>query len=57
MRALLDLLREIEAAEDRLSELQHVLQDASLHLKILDPEHGGEELVKSFEVARTELLR
>jgi len=42
VRALLDLLLESEAAlrED-------VLQIASSRLKILDPEHGDEELINS----------
>ena len=52
MRALLDLLREIAAAEHLMRGLPSFLNDASSHLKILDPEHGEEELVKSFEVAR-----
>ena len=47
MRALLDLLRDNEAAEHLLPELASVLNDASLHLKILDPEHGDEELINS----------
>ena len=55
MRALLDLLRAIEAAEHDLCELQYILHDATSHLKILDPEHGDEELVKSFEVAKANL--
>ena len=57
MRALLDLLRDNEAAEYLVPELQDVLHDANSHLKILDSEHGDEELVKSFEVARAKLLR
>ena len=57
MRALLDLLRDTEAAEYRVAEWHSVLLDASSDLKILDPEHGDEELVKSMEVATAELLR
>ena len=57
MRALLDLLRDNEAAKFFVAELQSLLCVASSHLKILDPEHGDEELVKSMEVARAELLR
>ena len=58
MRALLDLLRDNEAVtEHHVSEWQFILQHASSHLKILDPEHGEEELVKSIEVARAKLLR
>ena len=48
MRALLDLLRENEAAVKTMPPLlQNVLQSATFHLKILDPEHGDEELIKS----------
>ena len=57
MRALLDLLRENEPAEHLVRGMQCVLQDASSHLKILDAEHGEEDLVKSMEVASAELLR
>jgi len=57
VRALLGLLRDNEAAEYEVSEVQKILRDASSHLKILDPEHGEEELVKSMEVARAKLLR
>ena len=52
VRALLDLL-----CEHHVSEWKFVLKHASSHLKILDPEHGEEELVKSMEVSRTKLLR
>ena len=56
MRALLDLLRENEAAvKTMLSLRQAVLREAISYLRILDPEHGEEELVKSFEVARANL--
>jgi len=55
VRALLDLLRDNEAPEYLVAELQGVLYIASSHLKILDPEHGEEELVKFFEVARANL--
>ena len=47
VRALLDLLRDIEPAECCVAELQSVLHDASRHLKILDPEHGNQELINS----------
>ena len=57
MRALLDLLRDNEAADDQLRQLQSMLQNASAGLKILDPVHGEEELVKSMEVAMDKLLR
>ena len=48
MRALLDLLRENEApGEAMLRRRQRLLQTTTSHLKILDPEHGDEELVNS----------
>ena len=48
MRALLDLLRENEAAVHTMLRLcQNVLQNASFHLKILNPKRGEEELIKS----------
>ena len=48
MRALLDLLRDNEeAAKSMLCLRQIILQNASRHLKILDPEHGDEELINS----------
>ena len=54
MRALLDLLRENEPTMRNFREFQELLSDGSLQLKILDPELGEEELIKSVaaEVAR-----
>ena len=55
MRALLDLLRENEAAvQDELKTLQYLLRLATSKLKILDPVSGEEELIKSMaaEVAK-----
>ena len=47
VRALLDLMRENEAAvKDISTSCRGVLQQASVHLKNLDPEHGEEELIK-----------
>ena len=57
MRALLDVLRDNQATEHDVYEWQLFMRDASSQLKILDPEHGEEELVKSMEVASAELLR
>ena len=57
MRTLLDLVCDNGAAEHEAPGWQLILQHASLHLRILDPEHGEEELVKSVEVARAKLLR
>ena len=55
MRALLDLIRDNEAAvQDLSSHCQKLLRDASEFLKILDPEHGGEELI---ELAAAELVK
>ena len=48
MRALLDLMRGNEAAvQDMSDQYRFLLHKASDHLKILDPEHGEEELIKS----------
>ena len=48
MRALLDLMRGNEAAVQEDSALcRHLLGEASFNLKILDPEHGEEELIAS----------
>ena len=48
MRALLDLMRDNEAAvQGSSSRCKSLLHDASVHLTILDPEHGEEELIKS----------
>ena len=45
MRALLDLLRDNEAAMQDLSDgCQTLLRVAGRELKILDPEHGAKEL-------------
>ena len=57
MRALLDLLRDNEADLHIVHEFPSILRDATLHLKILDPEHGEEELVESWKDARAKLLR
>ena len=46
VRALLDLLRGNEAAvQDVFLQCRNLLRAASAHLKILDPEHGEEELI------------
>ena len=47
VRALLDLMRGNEAVvQDMHSICLSLLGDASVHLKILDPEHGDEELIE-----------
>ena len=47
MRALLDLIRGNEAAvQDFSTHCKELLRDASVHLKILDPEHGKTELIE-----------
>jgi len=48
VRALLDLMRENgTAVRDNLTHCRQLLQGATSCLKILDPELGEEELVKS----------
>jgi len=47
VRALLDLLNENEAAVETVRHRHILLQTASGHLKILDPEHGDAELINS----------
>ena len=47
MRALLDLMRENGASvQAKLVQCRSLLQRASKHLQILDPELGEQELVK-----------
>jgi len=47
VRALLGLMRDNEAAANAMStQCQLLLRDASVHLKILDPEHGEKELIE-----------
>ena len=55
MRALLDLLRDNEAAVKDASALSEFLLAAGRHLKILDPEHGDEELIMSMAVVYAKL--
>ena len=48
MRSLLDLMRDNTAVVQAISErCKQILFEASSHLKILDPELGEEELIKS----------
>ena len=48
VRALLDLMRDNEAAvQDMSTQCRSVLSEVRVHLKILDPEHGEEALIKS----------
>jgi len=59
VHALLDLMREFGASvQTNLVHCQCLLQKASTHLKVLDPELGKEELVKSVaaELARVTAL-
>jgi hypothetical protein len=35
------------AVQDFSTQCRNLLDEASFHLKILDPEHGGEELIAS----------
>jgi len=58
VRALLDILHENEAAvKSKHCLYQRVLQNASSHIKILDPEHGEEELVNSVAAELAKLMR
>ena len=56
MRALLDLVRDNEATTGNVSTCcGHILDDACLHLTILDPDVGDEELIKAVETELTRL--
>ena len=56
MRALLYLMRENEAAVQKLAAAcAAVLKSANLHLSILDPEVGEEELIKAVAAALAKL--
>ena len=72
MRALLDVIRENEVQVQKMAEgvavaflfdnsYRHkaagVLKQASLYLKVLDPELGDEELIKAVAVELAKLLR
>ena len=55
MRALLAFLRENEArVQEAIGQCVHILDEATKHLQILDPELGDEELIESVaaELAR-----
>ena len=56
VRALLDLVRENEPAGQKRIHCHSVLRVASFRLKILDPEHGEEELVKSVAAEMAKLV-
>ena len=56
MRTLLDLMRGNEAAvQDMYTQCRCLLDEVSENLKILDPEHGEEELIKSVAAALAKL--
>ena len=56
MRALLDLMRENEARLQNVAALcANILEHASEHLTILDPEVGDEELIKAVAAALANL--
>ena len=56
VRALLDLMRENEAAvQDESVRCITLLNNASVHLNILDPEHGEEELIELVAAALAKL--
>ena len=52
--ALLDLMRDNEATVAKVST-RHILQHASEHLTILDPDVGDEELIKAVAAALARL--
>ena len=55
---MLDLVRENRAqVQDMAGACRQILQDASADLKILDPELGEKELIKSWEVELARLRR
>ena len=59
VRALLDLMRANESALKIVAEACHeLLERASFHLKVLDPEVGEEELIQAVaaELARLRAL-
>ena len=56
MHALLDLMRDNEAALYAVSDrCQEMLRDEVSKLKILDPEHGEEELIELVAAALAKL--
>ena len=56
VRALLDLMREYEAREQTVAVgCAGVLESASQHLTILDPEVGEEELIQAVAAALANL--
>ena len=58
MRALLDLMRENEAAvQDLSSQCRQLLGKASKHLQILDPVHGDEKLIELVAAELAKLSR
>jgi hypothetical protein len=58
VRALLTLMRENEAAVQNMSDrCQGLLNYASLHLKVLHPELGEEELIQSVAAEMAKLVQ
>ena len=60
MRALLDLMRNNKTTvHGMLAMYQALLRKVSANLKILDPEHGDEELIElvAAELAKLSILR
>ena len=55
MGALLDLMREKEAAVQKMAACAAFLESARQHLTILDPEVGEEELIQAVAAAMANL--
>jgi len=57
VRTLLDLMRDNEACVRKLAAMfAEVLESASQHLTILDPEVGEEELIKAVAAEQARLF-
>jgi len=55
---MLELLRQIQSATSEVRGMcEHVVCEASQHLKILDPKRGDKELVKAVAVELAKLSR
>jgi hypothetical protein len=58
VRALLDLMRENRATvQDMAGEYLQIMDQGSMLIKVLDPETGNKELIKSWAVEVAQLRR